>query len=72
MTVADDRIRVIFMQLTDHFMKTGNLGLAAAKLTAAACMLKQARQSLISGKGQPDIDEESDGRRLSLSEIPKP
>ncbi len=72
MTVADDRIRVIFMQLTDHFMKNGNLGLAAAKLTAAACMLKQARQSLMSGKEPPEIDEESDGRRLSLSEMPKP
>ena len=59
MTSADDRIRAIFAELTEHFMKTGNMGADAARLTAATVMLRRARMAMRSDHDDHDVSIES-------------
>ena len=54
MTTADERIRSVFIELTDHFMRTHNMGLDAARITAATVMIRKARMGLVGGTS--DID----------------
>ena len=61
MTSADDRIRAIFAELTEHFMKTGNMGADAARLTAATVMLRRARMAMRSDHDDHDVSIESHG-----------
>ena len=51
MPSADERIRELFAELTDHFMRTENMCLDAAKLTAATEMIKSARMSMQDSNG---------------------
>ena len=47
MTSADERIRAVFIELTDHFMRTQNMGLDAARITAATVMIRKERMGLV-------------------------
>lgn len=66
MPSADERIRELFAELTDHFMRTENMCLDAAKLTAATEMIKRARMSMQDSNGVVDGLAES-GMRVELS-----
>lgn len=66
MPSADERIRELFAELTDYFMRTENMCLDAAKLTAATEMIKRARMSMQDSNGGVDGLAES-GMRVELS-----